>query len=152
MTRSVCGDFVPRRLAVCLIDSSQRQLVMYYRLYSVSSTMLCEMLLGCQSHVGAFPSPVVVPRQRCRLLSRRQMLDGGSLRKRRGKALNAASMEVSLAKDIYCAEPWWSRNPTPNMITIASPAELLNALVCFLGQRGKADGVLCSKSLEIDWS
>jgi len=43
-------------------------------------------------------------------------------------ALSAASMDVGLTKDIYCPEPWWSRNPASNMITINSPAELLHAL------------------------
>ena len=43
--------------------------------------------------------------------------------------LKAAAMDLGLAKDILCAEPWWSRNPAPNMITVHSPEQMLDALV-----------------------
>lgn len=68
-------------------------------------------------------------------------------------ALRAASMDVGLTKDIYCPEPWWSRNPASNMIAINSPAELLHALVNDLLESEISDAVpvaKCWKSVDCD--
>ena len=108
----------------------------------------------------AQPSPrrsVFETRRTCcaRLRLRRQTLLGKSLRVRRPMVpLKAAAMDLGLAKDILCAEPWWSRNPAPNMITVHSPEQMLDALVAsasLLSDCHINGASLCSKVREIGW-
>eukprot|EP00210_Caulerpa_lentillifera_P008308 g7928.t1 len=47
---------------------------------------------------------------------------------RNESALKATRTGVGLAKDIYCAQPWWSRNLTKNTINVNSPDQMLHAL------------------------
>lgn len=72
--------------------------------------------------------PLRLSRTRCQASIRRLSFTTSNEHKRDLRR-NVSSMEVTLAKDIYCADPWWNRYPAPNMTKVDSPAALLNSLV-----------------------